>query len=327
MSVRNIESELARFEDFFHTIAPQFFAVSRLEDHVFCLAPKSGGTTPRTKQFGFTVMGLTHGNEVAGVAVVNDVLAFLAGRPSIVDMPMAFALGNPWAARASRRFIERDLNRSFGRASRAMLEEKRAHALAAILGETAYFIDLHQTTEPCETAFFIFPYTEQAYRFARSAEPRLPVVPHWGDPFSAEGRCTDEYTLANGGIGITVELGQNGFGAYHVAAGFKTVLQGMTAASAALSGSPWPEPTGAAEIYTWAKIYPWPEAEVSLDEGWYNFKSVTKGQRLGRIGGREFFAECDGRVLFPKYVRGPELQKPTELIRIMRTIDARDLGT
>ena len=196
-----------------------------------------------------------------------------------------------------------------------------------VLGESAFFIDLHQTTEPCETAFFIFPYTEQSYRFARASESRLPIVTHWGDPFSAEGRCSDEFTLANGGVGITLELGQNGFGAYHIAAGFKAVLHSMAAASAAVAGTPLPEATSAPEIFTWGKIYPWPEGEVRLEEGWYNFKSVSEGQRLGWIGGKEFFAECDGRVLFPKYVRGPELQKPTELIRIMRKIDARDLGT
>ena len=326
MTNRNLDTELQRFDDFFQNTAPGLFRVTQLESHAFRLAPRDGGLAPRDKSLGLTLMGLTHGNEVAGLAVLNDLLGFLAASPALLNFPMGFVLGNPQAARANRRFVECDLNRSFARSSATLLEERRARSLETVLAQSAFFIDFHQTTEPCETAFFIFPYTEHTYRFARASEARLPIITHWGDPFSAEGRCTDEYTLSKGGTGITIELGQNGFGAYHVAAGFKAAIQAIGVVAGILAGTAVPESEGIPELYTWAKIYPWPEGEVQLVEGWYNFKKVSKGDQLGVINGREFRSEFDGRVLFPKYLRGPEATKPTELIRIMRKIDARDLG-
>ena len=44
-------------------------------------------------------MALTHGNETAGVAVLNELLRMLAGTALNFNIPICFVLGNPWAAK------------------------------------------------------------------------------------------------------------------------------------------------------------------------------------------------------------------------------------
>jgi len=327
MSGRTVESELASFENFFEHKAPRLFETTKLADHAFKIAPKNLVASIPGKQLGLVIMALTHGNEVGGLGVLNDLLDLLDARPELLTIPLGLVLGNPWAARRGQRFIDRDLNRSFARQESQVLEDKRARVLEPILSEAAYFLDIHQTTEPAEAPFFIFPYTARTFRFARAIAPTLPIVTHWGDPFSAEGRCSDEFVILRGGTAITMELGQSGFHPYQIACGYHAALHALIAATDALVGKEWPEPRTQANIFTWAKIYPWPEGTVALDQGWTNFKQVAVGQRLGEINGQAFFSEFEGNVLFPKYQRGPELQKPTELICIMRRIREDDLGT
>ena len=283
-----------------------------------------------SKDIGLTLMGITHGSEWAGVAVLNRVLEHLIAGTIRLRIPVAFVRGNPWAARENKRFLERDLNRSFARGSAATLEERRAGELEYLLARTAYLVDFHQTMQPSDRAFFIFPYRCDALDLARSIAPEQTIVTHWGQSFSAEGRCTDEYVNASGGLGITVELGQNGFSPYQIAVGVESALWAITVATACLEGRTLAdlvkercatEP----EIFTWSQIIPWPnQGVVHLDTGWTNFREVEKGQRLGDVDGSPILAEVSGRILFPKYLT-PEQQessttRPTELLRVMRLV-------
>jgi succinylglutamate desuccinylase len=328
-----IDTEIQRFEALL-VKASQRFDVSLEVPYGGILTPK-GHRKVGERDIGLTLMGLTHGNEWAGVAVLSGVLELLIAGALDLRIPVAFVLGNPWAAKQAKRFLERDLNRSFGRGSVATFEEKRALELEPLLARTAYLVDFHQTMQPTDRPFFIFPHRSDGVQLARAIAPHQTIVTHWGKSFSADGKCTDEYVNGAGGLGLTIELGQNGFDAYQIAVGQEAALWAIAVATARQGGMtldefiqnrPAPEP----EIYTWLDIVPWPDrGVVQLDPGWTNFRKVEKGEKLGEVDGRTIYSRAEGRILFPKYLT-PEQQsattgRPAELIRVMRRVSLADL--
>lgn len=328
-----IDTEIQRFEALLAK-ASQRFDVSLEVPYGGILTPK-GHRGSSVRDIGLTLMGLTHGNEWAGAAVIGGVLDLLVAGAVDLQVPVAFVLGNPWAARQGKRFLERDLNRSFGRQSAATFEEQRALELEPLLSRSSYLLDFHQTMQPTDRPFFIFPHRSDAIQMARAIAPHQTIVTHWGKSFSADGKCTDEYVNGAGGLGLTIELGQNGFDAYQIAVGQAAALWAIAVATARLGGTTFDEliqnrPASEPEIYTWSDIMPWPERGiVHLDPGWTNFRKVEKGQKLGEVDGSPIYSRAEGRVLFPKYLT-PEQQsaktgRPAELIRVMRRVSLADL--
>lgn len=331
-----VERELTRFKN----LAQARLGALHIEpicDHGVLITPRRGGVVRAPgKRIALTLQGITHGNETAGLAAVNQLLhQILAG---LVDLriPLALILGNPAAALANRRFIDRDLNRSFRREQASLWEERRARELAAVLTESAYFLDYHQVTRRSDRAFFIFPFQAKNYAFARAIGPRHTIVTHWGKPFSSEGMCTDEYVNSCGGIGISFELGQNGFDPYQIAVGVEAGLEAIRAVTAQLEHGEWGNGRAGlthedhGELYTWADIAPWPEgAYVELRPDWQNFAFVQARDQIGFVDGQPLLAATAGRMLFPKYLTRDEqaalTSRPTELYRLLRAIGEGEL--
>jgi succinylglutamate desuccinylase len=303
------------------------------------LRPKDG------KRFALTLMGITHGNETAGVAVLNRLAAWLAcGRVRLAS-EVALVLGNVPAARAGRRFLERDLNRVFAKDAPRAAEEHRARALEPLLAASSLFIDLHQTLRAAPHPFFIFPYRAPSLALARAVLPWAPIVTHWGQPFSAEGRCSDEFVNAAGGVGISLELGRCGLDPAQIAVGLEAVTSALEVAERTLGGASLEEQARTARrlrpppLFTWAAVVPWPSGGiVTLDPGLDNFRAVDVGERLGTADDRIVTAPVAGRILFPKYLsreqqiaeraaeaRGEPVARPTELCRLLRDIADGDL--
>jgi len=334
----DISSELAAFRHLMGIVPRERYSVRRVCDDAFVIAPTGfGAAKVAGKQIGATFLAVVHGNEWAGLGALNSVLEHIVSGNIQIRFPVAFALGNPTAALQNKRFMERDLNRCFDREAAKLAEEKRADELESILSETAWLLDLHQTREISPHAFFIFPHTTRGFAFARAIAPHHPVVTHWGDPFSAEGRCSDEFVNAKGGVGLTLELGRNSFDPYHMAVGVDAVLWTLRVVGE-LSGTEPVVPLKRAlrstgDIFTWAAVMPWPaEGTAVLDPGWTNFRAVQKGQRLGMLndknGATEIIAPESGYILFPKYpdpVKDAGLPRPTEIGRIMKKIAPSEL--
>jgi succinylglutamate desuccinylase len=277
------------------------------------------------KPVAVTLQAATHGNEVGGIDVLNAFLQLL--HTGVIKPPfsMGFAIGNPLAVKANRRFVEKDLNRSFGRTSSAGDEEKRARALEPLLEKTALFVDFHQTIEPSQRPFFIFPYTKASFDFAAALHDQIPIVTHWGLSFSKDGMCSDEYVNHRGGTGLTLELGQKGFDAYHSGVGLQVALAAVQYAVGLFAGSSEKRPLIDPELYTWKAVIPYEEG-MTLREGLVNFQAVTVGDPMGSFQGQTLRAPVDGWILFPKYPRDPLAAPPKELYRIIKRIPVDDLG-
>lgn len=283
---------------------------------------------PPGKESALTMMAVTHGNEVGGIAVLNQLLELIGQGLIRLTYPLTIGLGNPAASMTDRRFLERDLNRSFLRANTDSVEDQRARELEPILEKTAFFVDIHQTIEPSSHPFLIFPYLPASFEFGRQIAPDMPIVTHWGSGFSKDGSCTDEFVNKKGGVGLTIELGQKGFSNYQEGVGLRAMLRALMVVGQRLAGRPWQAPDHQPEIYTWAEVLPFPEGEAGLDEGWYNFRRVEKGQRLGYCKGheKEILAGLSGPILFPKYPASPHEPRPKEICRIMKSVTIDQLG-
>ena len=292
-----------------------------------------------------SLMAITHGNEVAGLEVLVQTLeGWATNGPSFDDQrfSVGFVLGNLDAALANQRFLESDLNRSFDRSlAPSNKEQQRAKDLEPILRRTKLLLDLHQTIEPTKQPFFIFPYEAKALAWAQQLKPDLAIITHWGGGFSKDGRCTDEFVNRSGGVGLTLEMGQKGFGQASIDTGLSCVTSALTqlgSANYSLDAQPitaaqknLDEKASSSTIYTWAATIPWPsEGLVELKEELTNFQEVKVDEVLGKVGSQEITVPTSGFLMFPKYVPA-EIQQhnsqkvPAELCRILRTISPNEL--
>lgn len=328
-----ISTKLQQFQSLFAKAGQLPYEVTSPIDSSYLLTPKkSPCNLPGDKPVGLTVMAITHGNEVGGIETVLQVGRFLQAVPELVKVPIALVLGNTKAAEINRRFVERDLNRSFDQdpasyGDNPLWEQRRARQLETLLIQTNFLLDIHQTIEPAESPFFIFSSQNhpEGIPFARAVDPTLPIVTHWGKPFSADGRCSDEYVIRNGGSGITLELGQNSFNPYQVAIGVRATLNAIRTVAAKLSGQPWPEAEGyPLELFTWGQVIDFP-AGGALAEGWVNFKPVAAGEVMGQSDGGPIVADVAGKVLFPKYLRARTTKAPAEICRVLTPIQLSDI--
>jgi hypothetical protein len=329
---RTLESELKRFDDLIQDVS-RTHGVETLANQVHIIRPRTIIPRASGRDVDLTISGLIHGVEVAGLSVLNEVLSLVTSGRCPLSISVGVALGNLPAARQQKRFVERDLNRSFGRQETSVAEDRRADELERLFGRTRYLLDIHQVKLPCDQPFWIFPYTKTGFVFARAVAPDVPLVTHWGKGFSADGQCSDEWTNRSGGFGVTIELGQNGFDEAQIARGVAAACRSLEVAAAMVGGAvPQNVGTGKAPVYTWAEIVPYPDTGAPvLDPGWHNFKLVNQGQRIGSFDGRELLAPVTGPVLFPKYPdpsadgRYGTDRPAAELMRILREISESEL--
>lgn len=325
---RTVEAEIHCYESYISQIAG-YYSAEEIAPYLWRLAPRLGQwEIPASKDTALTLLGITHGNEVAGLVAVNEFLGLLASRLVPLEVPIVVGLGNPDAARQGIRFIDRDLNRCFASADSSSREGRRAKEIERALATTYRLLDFHQTTQRCEMPFFIFPYCRQGFEFARKIDNGCAVVTHWGDAFSSEGMCTDEFVNKSGGIGISVELGQNGFDPYQIAFGSGLALAAYRSVLSELNPDGHPRISTSqlrGPIFSWEAVVPWPAVGTAiLDPGWHNFRRITKGEPMGAMDdGTPILAEAGGRVLFAKYLHAdaPGAPRPTELYRVMKEID------
>lgn len=330
-----VEQEILRFDQLIKDISG-LLDVETLAPRVHIIHPKNTRRphSPPVRDVKLTFMAIIHGVEVAGLAVFNEFLVAMKSGQVPLEVSIGLALGNIAAAQKGVRFVDRDLNRSFGRENVDTLEDRRADELEQLLARSERLIDFHQVRLQIDRPFWIFPYSKKGYKLARAIAPEVSIITHWGKGFSQEGQCSDEWLNHHGGNGVTMELGQNGFDPAQIAMGLGVVKKALAVVTGIQFGRPELESKNPlAPLYTWGEIvaYP-PTGGPVLDAGWHNFKMATAGGRLGLFNGQEVCASVSGPVLFPKYpdkipasgVYGDKAPA-AELIRILKVIDEADL--
>ncbi len=331
-----VAERMQEFPAAIHRLLPHY-RISELCPYTFLISPASGKALcpPAPKEIPLTLFGAIHGNEVVGIQILNEVLELLASGQLVLHFPLAVALGNYRAVAQGARYCDKDLNRSFGGGKGTAWELERAAELSKVLSKSWYFVDFHQTSQPSLEPFFIFPFSRKNVQFAREISPRQAVITHWHGGFSVDGMATDELVTKVGGIGLTVETGQNGFSPYQESLGVHTALKALKAVDFHLRKHHqlpvYGQEPGAKErnpLYTWAQLQAYPSTgEVVLKPGLLNFQAVTQGDILGTHNGEPLVATATGKLLFPKYLdsvidRG---RRPAELWRVIVPIAVEDL--
>ena len=204
------------------------------------------------------------------------------------------------------------------------LEEQRAKCLEKVFRKTSLFLDFHQTRQNTPEAFFIFPYSKKRTAFANYLNTSLKIITHWGQRFSKDGMCSDDFVGRSGGIGITVELGRKGLNANQTSLGFSLGKKALEIKKIELIFLT----TKLNPLYTWQEtiLNNDDKHPVILDKGWENFDPVKKHQKLGTKKGNPVLASSQGWIMFPKYEKDPK-KRPKEVCRILKKINPSELPT
>jgi succinylglutamate desuccinylase len=154
------------------------------------------------------IVGGTHGNELTGVYLVNkfDRLPELLERDSFECVTL---LANPQAIVANRRYIDRDLNRSF--ANQDLLnpgligsEEKRAKEIAIQLTDIDLIIDLHSSTS--NMGLTILPSSRHPFNL-RLAAYLSTLHPDVRVCYGVQSNSDDPMLRSLSLLGCTIEVG------------------------------------------------------------------------------------------------------------------------
>lgn len=173
-------SQIERFQILHKAIQDKYLEkIENMGPYIFLLQSakpdiRKNEKTKILRDIDLCLLAGVHGNEVGGVQVLIETLESIlkSGPP---DIRICFALGNPEALNANNRFIGQDLNCSFGRQSLSGPVDRRARLLETIFLRGHFLLDLHQTQEASETAFFISRFHEESYKVSRDFFRRFPL--------------------------------------------------------------------------------------------------------------------------------------------------------
>lgn len=249
---------------------------------------------------------MVHGDEVGSLPAVVAVAEALAAGTLRHAGKVTFFIGNPEAGRAGQRFLEADLNRVFVDEPPDCHEGRRARELKPLLDAADVFIDLHQTIESTRHGFYIFPYGEEGWLWARAlAATSMWVTRHPGVAFTTGAMCTDDYVRRRGRPGITIEVSQRGFGhggEERAEAAIRRALalsDSIAAGGTTLRDAAMAEPELTFIETTHREKFD--RDTLALRPGLVNFVEVKAGELLSASGTPELRAPRDGWILFPKY--------------------------
>lgn len=326
-----VANEISAFDGLINDLAAKF-VIEEICSHAFILTPRGCPILSiPSKRVALTISAIVHGNETVGIVVVNELLRLLASGVVDCQIPLGVMLGNPRAALEDKRFLERDLNRSFASLGADTWEERRAHELEPLLRESAFLLDIHQTRRESRHPFFIFPYTEQAFEFAENISTSMAIATHWQGAFSKLGKCSDEYVTSQGGVAITIECGQAGFDSDQSSLALETVLQALHFVAGRMRGeksSHLPHRSMQRRLFTFAAVIPCPQkGYLRLTPNLINFQRVSCGEELASCEAKKIQSPCPGWLLFPNYAAESSLpgSRPIELMRILRSIGYDEL--
>ena len=293
----------------------------------------------RSKQYPLVFSALIHGNEVAGICSLNIFLEYLVLNVIELTFPLVVFLGNVQAAMKGVRYVVRDLNRCFDLkdqvTDQSTVELARVGELKKILSDSSYYLDLHQTIGTCPYGFFIFSYKDNCYHFAKSIAPKVKIVTYWTGNYTSEGMCSDQFVQENGGVAVTLELGDKGFIDDKISLGTQTLISAFCYVKHFIveqkhSGGFFDIHSGfcLGDIYTWSLVVPYPpKGEVMPKLDFANFQYIKKGEEIAKLDGEPIYSSVSGYVLFASMVHSKEqdLYRPHELIRILKIVKEDDL--
>jgi succinylglutamate desuccinylase len=252
---------------------------------------------------------LVHGNEVGSLPGILFMISQLAEGKLKYGGQVTFFLGNVKAALENKRYLDYDLNRSFGRSAvnQETRERKRAQELMTLIDQADIFLDFHQTNRPSLFPFYIFSMHALSFYWAQSiGVGKAFVTRKPGSTFSTSGMCSDEYARNLNKAGITLELGEKGFQDQAAKFTITAVRRTLKCADLVFTQSNKIEnlchKNESFEFYSTIYAEQFEGKNKILASGISNFDELKAGQVIGKhADGGDLVCPQDGAILFPKY--------------------------
>ncbi len=242
------------------------------------------------------LLAKTHGDELAGGVVVETVLASL---PDIERGKLYIGVGNPLAAKENKRFIDTDLNRSYGKSPPKGHEGARANVLKPLLEHADYLFDIHSFRKPAPP---IVCYPGEDFSTLEQLAIHLPIetIVYGPGLWPADGDhiYADTFVCAKGGFGITVESGY-----LHDTTAVQSVVDGLHGILQLLlgtSGASVPCPVTHPKTYFRAVENIVAAKGFTFSKDWQNFETVPVGTCYATAEKEKYIAKRDMCMLFPK---------------------------
>jgi succinylglutamate desuccinylase len=295
-----LQSELNKFRGFTGLVS-NFGQIELLAEDIIKFSPN---TEIKTKvNAGF--MALVHGNEILGLPILNQILENLLNGQLKTSSDLYFALGNIQAAFADKRFLEKDLNRCFNEKSEETLENRRALVLEKyFLDKVDYLLDLHQTVQKSDTAFFIFQYSSlNCLSHLSLMNTNTPTILQFENIGDQKGLSSDEYVRLRGRFGTTLELAQIGLNQTYFKLGYSACEKLILNLGLIENFESPLQPTADKlnyEIFEISNRIVATHDKSILNSELKNFSFVEKNQPIGRSEEAVVTAPESGLLLFPK---------------------------
>lgn len=308
--MNTLEAELRIFLDLKYQISLKF------SDRFISLSEYGFGLK-NNSQVNLMIFGLTHGNEVIGLQTINLFLSKLINYSS----PQSFyvRLNNIEAYLKNKRFIDKDLNRSFLLLSEKNNHESRiANCIKNELDTLKPFhiLDLHQTVEPTEDSFFITSANKKCVQFASVLEKKWPIILLPDHGFSSDGFTLIEYSQTLEIPALVLEVSQNGFDFHKADALSDRILRWCNSEFIFLKNN-----SNIINENTYKITYRIEKVNgLKLIPNLKNRQMIKSNQKIGEfITGQSFISPCDGLLLFPKY--GQLAESSTELALLAEIVE------
>jgi succinylglutamate desuccinylase len=303
---------------------------------------KHPGPIPDSIQFNFNkhkghivFASIVHGNEVGSLPGLIEIIKQLSENILSYGGKVTFILGNKLAALQKIRFIEFDLNRSFGekKEDSTTHERRRAIEIMQVLDSADVFFDFHQTNLASKHPFYIFSMHKESYYWAQACGVAPAFVTRKpGAQFSSAGMCSDEYMRSNNKAGITLELGEQGFKKEATIYTKIVTLRALRNMDKIFQYHSTIQKQAAKiktfQFYTIIHQEPFNHDNKCLNDGLYNFISVKQNESIGfDENGNKLLCAKNGYILFPKYPN-KNLKKQTtgELYVIVERLNIHPLN-
>lgn len=198
------------------------------------------------------IVGGTHGNEPLGIKLVE-----LLSKTPIEGVDTI--IGNPKAVKANKRFIQSDLNRSFGDSYKDTYESSLAKKLETKTKRYDIVIDLHNTQTPNNNCVFVGVGCKQVLL-------NVAKVLNFKQCIEATYDCINKYCLNT--ISIEISLGDKLDDADYWYTQIQKLKQSNTKSNKKLT------------IYKFKQRVTWQQKEEFNIQNWKPFCNISKQDKL-----------------------------------------------
>lgn len=272
--------------------AKKVITVEKIDEDIYKLTPKS--ITAKS----VALVGITHGEEVVGLHILNEILLRLIEEKLTIKGELYLILGNRKAYLKNQRYIDTDLNRAYWIESESdKHEEQRALKIKNAIANCSYVIDFHQTVEDTLFPFFIVPNSNnKLYNWISYIGPDIATIQR---SISKKITTLSSYVCSQNHYGVTFEVGGNGFDSYQITLGAEVAKNIINSADQQYFQVS--ENRKKSSIYKIDYHEDYDEGKVVFSKKFINFETIKKGQVIALKNNKEIFAPISGQiVLYPR---------------------------